>query len=227
MEIVNVCGHSFVKDLIKDPALVIDCGANYGEFSKWIASNCTAVIHGFEPDPRLFPHLPSLPETTFHQVAVSGSGMPLLLNLGMDRCSSAYYREDEKQEFVDVPSVTIDSFCYRERISQVDLLKLDIEGAEIEILRNLPDGLLRQIGQMTVEFHDFLDARDIPGIKSVMRRLTQMGFHCVKFSHFDHADVLFINTSIHPISLIEVTSLTMTKYWRGALRLIRRLVRTR
>jgi hypothetical protein len=50
MQIERVCGHSFFKDLLGNPAVVLDCGANHGDFSTWVAENWNVSVHGFEPD---------------------------------------------------------------------------------------------------------------------------------------------------------------------------------
>lgn len=222
MQIIRVCGHSFSKDLLGNPALVLDCGANHGEFSKWISENWNAVIHGFEPDPRLFPDLPSLQNAHFHHIAVSGTGDPLMLRLGEERCSSAYFSEKSGQESTVVGSIKLDDFCEENSITRIDLIKLDVEGAELEILTNLPEAFLRNIGQITVEFHDFIQKADEPHIRNVISKLRKSGFFCVKFSHHDYSDVLCINTKIHSIGWWEILHINILKYLNGLLRLTRR-----
>lgn len=222
MQIETVCGHSFSKDLLGNPAVVLDCGANHGEFSRWIFENCNAVVHGFEPDLRLFPELPSLPKTHFYHIAVSGSGEPLTLRLGESRCSSAYFFEKSGQESVLVESIKLDEFCRENSITFVDLIKLDVEGAELEILTNLPEGFLRNIGQLTVEFHDFIQKDDEPRIRKVISKLRKSGFFCVRFSYYDYSNVLCINKRIHSISFWIILYIYILKYFNGLLRILRR-----
>lgn len=224
MQIERICGHSFSKNLLGNPAVVLDCGANHGEFSKWISENWNAVVHGFEPDSRLFPELPSLPNTYFHHIAVSGTGDPLTLRLGESRCSSAYFSEKSRQESILVGSIKLDEFCRENSITLVDLIKLDVEGAELEILTNLPEKFLRNIRQITVEFHDFIQKSDEPRIRNVISKLRKSGFFCVKFSHHDYSDVLCINTKIHSIAWWQILHIYILKYLRGLLRLTRRKI---
>ncbi|PXF56040.1 MAG: hypothetical protein C4B57_00895 [Deltaproteobacteria bacterium] len=222
MKIERVCGHSFSRDLLGNPAVVFDCGANHGEFSKWISENANGIVHGFEPDPRLFPDLPSLSNTHFHHIAVSGTGDPLRLKLGEARDSSAYFSEKIEQESIVVESIKLDEFCRENSITRVDLIKLDVEGAEIEILTNLPEEFLRNIGQITVEFHDFIQKADQPRIRNVISKLRNSGFFCVKFSHHDYSDVLCINTKIYSIVWWQILYIYIIKYFNGLLRLARR-----
>ncbi len=40
-------------------------------------------------------------------------------------------------------------------LDEIDLLKLNVEGAEYEIIRELPIALLRNVKRVFLEFHDF------------------------------------------------------------------------
>jgi len=222
MKIERVCGHTFVKGLIGKAGMVFDCGANHGDFSKWISDNLNATIHGFEPDPRLFSALQTLPNVFFHNVAVSGTGDELVLHLGETRCSSAYIPEKFDQKSVTVKSVRIDAFCQEQKISHIDLLKLDVEGAELEILERAPIDFLRNIGQITVEFHDFLSKSDVGRIHNIISRLRGCGFYCIRFTHHDYSDVLCINQRIHRLRSHWIWYLYIYKYVSGLMRLIRR-----
>ena len=222
MQIERVCGHSFFRELLENPAVVLDCGANQGEFSRWISKNCNAVVHGFEPDPLLFPDLPSLPNAHFHHVAISGTGGPLTLNLGETRCSSAYFSEKSGQKSILVESIKLDEFCREHSITRVDLVKLDVEGAELGILINLPEAFLRNIGQITVEFHDFIQKSDVPYIRDIISKMQKLGFLCVKFSHYDYSDVLCVNTKIHSMAWWQIVYVYILKYFHGLKRMSRR-----
>lgn len=218
MELMRLCGHTFVKDLLGVSPVVLDCGANHGAFSGELARNHGARVYGFEPDPRLFPRLPEVANVSFFNLAVSGTGGELMLNLGEGNCSSACFSEGEGQTSVVVGATTLDAFCNEKSLRAIDLLKLDIEGAEIDVLENLPQGLLAVTGQITVEFHDFLDASELPRIRRVIRRMRESGFYFIQFSHHDYSDCLFVNSRLHPLGAGQKTGLLFKKYYRGVLR---------
>lgn len=224
MKIERVCGHTFVSDFMVKPAVVFDCGANHGEFSTWISENMDAIIHGFEPDPRLFPALPALPNVYFHNFAVSGTGDPLILYLGETRCSSAYIPEKAEQESISVKSVKLDTFCSEQSIDHIDLLKLDVEGAEINILENLSTEYLGKIAQITIEFHDFIKKSNVHRIRNVIAKLRGCDFYCIRFTYYDYSDVLCINKSIHKLKWHEIIRLQISKYFKGLKRMVRRKV---
>lgn len=218
MELMRVCGHSFLKDLLGEAPVVLDCGANHGAFSGELARNHRARVYGFEPDPRLFPRLPEVANVSFFNLAVSVTGGELMLNLGEGNCSSARFTEGAGQTSVAVGATTLDAFCSEQSLRAIDLLKVDIEGAEIEVLERLSQGLLAATGQITVEFHDFLDASELPRIRGVIRRMREHGFYFIRFSHHDYSDCLFVNSRLHPLAAGQKAGLLLKKYYRGVMR---------
>jgi FkbM family methyltransferase len=221
MKLARVCGHSFAPELIQKGGVVLDCGANKGEFSEWLTKYLPGTrVYTFEPDPRLFSALPESQDLRKVHMAVTGDGNDIDLWLGDERCSSAYYKEYDGQQFVRARSTTLDDFFFRERIERVDLIKLDIEGAELDVLTNVSEKCLSRVGQLTIEFHDFLRKSDEARIKECSSRLEGMSFHRTKFSWSDHSDVLFINKRIHQVGWREILELSVKKYKRGIARCV-------
>ncbi len=63
---------------------------------------------------------------------------------------------------------------------EIDILKIDIEGAEYDVLLNASDADLRKFKQITVEFHDFVDGRFRLENKAIEARLISLGFDVLK-----------------------------------------------
>ena len=78
-------------------------------------------------------------------------------------------------------------------IKAIDLLKVDIEGAELELFENFSIEFLEKIRQVTIEFHDHLNIGDIPRIKSIIKKMKKNGFYVLNFSHFTYGDIMMIN----------------------------------
>jgi len=86
--------------------------------------------------------------------------------------------------------------------SRIDLLKVDIEGAEIEMLTTADPDHLRAIGQMTVEFHGdsvfgFGLRREVD---EAIERIERLGFVALNFSRPLQIDVLFVNRAYQGLS---------------------------
>lgn len=218
--------HTVICDFIDKAPVIFDCGANYGEFAKSVAELFSAKIYGFEPDPRLFDKLPTIKQTSFFNLAITASAGSLKLALGENQCSSAFYREDENQEVVDVLATTIDDMLARLNLPKINLLKLDIEGAELELLGELGDNALSRIDQITVEFHDFRRKEDLHQIRKIIKRMRSKGFTFLKFSTWTYGDCVFLNRNTCKFDrFTPVFWLIYGKYLPGMARVLSRITR--
>ena len=224
MKVLNILEHSFIPNIIPAGSVIFDCGANQGEFARWCDSAGDYRVYSFEPDPRLFQKLPNLKSVKFIEKAIDGKPGDFYLALGEGKCSSAIYKEEIYQEKVLVPKIDLGTFCKEERIdSLIGLIKLDIEGSELNALENLEDDVLNRTVQMTVEFHDFLCAEDIPRIEAIVKRIKSKGFEFIRFSHYTWGDCLFINKRFVPVSrYLKMKLLLRDKYLNGLKRNFRR-----
>jgi FkbM family methyltransferase len=225
MKVESLHCHSFVSELAKKAEIAIDCGANNGDFARWLSDNTTAKIFSFEPDPRLFKQLPSLDRVEWIESAVDGTSGVFQLSLGEKHCSSAVYREASDQKTVKVGKTSLDDFCVGRGIEKIDFLKIDIEGAELNVLEQCSERLLRSTVQVTVEFHDFLEPSDLPRIKNVFKRMQSLGFFGIKFSYHTWGDCLFLNTKYIQISQLDRTRFFLQKYSLGIHRLAARFIK--
>jgi len=118
--------------------------------------------------------------------------------------------------------VTLAEFRRLASVDHVDLLKIDIEGAEIDLFGSCSDSELKEIGQITVEFHSFIYADQHHSVLQVLERMADIGFWVIPF-RLDYSDVLFVNRSTG-ISASEIAYLrTFVKYSRAIMRRLRRV----
>ncbi|PSB43645.1 hypothetical protein C7B67_23565 [filamentous cyanobacterium Phorm 6] len=57
---------------------------------------------------------------------------------------------------ISVDGITLETFLNHQKIELVDLLKIDIEGAEEAVFNSTTDATLCNVKQITIEFHDFM-----------------------------------------------------------------------
>ena len=223
MKIVKILEHSFFAEPLASATLILDCGANRGGFSQWASRNTPATIHAFEPDPSLNTVLPVTPRVVIHPFAVDGVSGSMELAQGVSNCSSGVYRESAAQKVVTVEKKALDEFWIENGKGAIDLLKLDIEGAELTLLPKVTEEFLVACTQITVEFHDFLQIEDRSQILAIRDRLCSLGFSYIRFSHFTWGDCLFFNATKLGLSARNIAWLKIRyKYFRGLGRLIRR-----
>lgn len=225
-----VYNHSFVPGLIGED-WVIDCGANYGDFSQWVNEHTRARVVAYEPDPRLFASLPPRDRVTYHNLALAAQEGEVSLFLGDALCSSLFHREHRDAKAVRVKAVELGAHLRSCDVDTIGLLKLDIEGAELDVLEQLSPDWFSRTKQITCEFHEFLDPASLPRVCAVIRHVEAQGFYAFNFSRHNHGDVLFLNRRYLDLGVADQAALYVTKYARGVSRMLGRkvsgLLRTR
>jgi FkbM family methyltransferase len=157
-----LCGAEYIVPA--SSRTILDLGANFGAFAIWVSSHSpNARIFSVEPFPstysRLCEHIQinSLSQrVTCLQLAVSGTN-------GMARFDAtegkrSYCRTllapESMAPSVDVESVTLAALLDRCQLDELDCLKMDVEGAEYDILLTSETATLRRIRLITMEYHD-------------------------------------------------------------------------
>ena len=218
--IVNICSHSFIGNLINRNSLVLDFGANQGKFAQRITHAFSPQVYLVEPVPELFQKLPIGEKLKKFRCCITGKTGTVRLSMPVDRCATTYAIGTE-DNFLEVPSISINDFLDRNNINSIDLLKMDIEGAELDVLRSISRDHLHAIKQMTIEFHDFLfpeTRKDIEAIKIDMRA---EGFYVISFSFHTNGDILFVRRGL--IRFPGYLYVRFLAYLLGFLRSVQRL----
>jgi FkbM family methyltransferase len=210
----RVEGHSFIEEYLGDAAVVVDLGANEGRFSRHFLCLPACRVLAVEPAPDLFAHLPDLPGLAKSRSAVMAESGQVELHLNPGRCASAYLPE-ETAHTVIVRGVTLSSLLSDFGIEHMDLLKMDIEGAEVSVIESTPNDVLLRADQITVEFHDFLDSTLKVSVDRAIDRLRALGFQPLQMSHTDRSDLLFINPRLHLSILSRAVLLARYRWVHG------------
>lgn len=149
---------------------VVDIGANKGIFARWAlhqADNDLSLVC-YEPSTRSFVYLArtlsrSVPADRLHNAAVGAEvGDVILYELPGRSGQSSLIKSKAaaaQSQIVEtnVPRVALcDALA---ELGQVDLLKVDVEGAEYEILADSPPEALAQVKRIVLEY-DAIDTRD-------------------------------------------------------------------
>lgn len=174
---------------------VLDLGSSVGGSIAYFKSRYpTATVHGYEPAASPFALLTAnvadLPGVTVHQAATAGRDGTATLTVAADSWASSLSpgaRSWGVQQ-VEVPTLTLDSALERLGTPWVDVVKMDIEGAELEALGAFPEPSAH-VGMFIGELHpDLLGLSD----EAAVRRLRELlpGF-AVQVSHELGQDVVF------------------------------------
>jgi FkbM family methyltransferase len=228
-KLLSLRGHHFYTRMIDKDSVVVDLGANRGDFSSQITSLFGCQSYAVEASPKLLTEMPDNPLIKKFNYVINRTNEPVKFNLALlnDECSSINYLPDEmNQETVTLEGVTLEKFLDDNNLENIDLLKVDIEGAEIELFDSLSDETICSMKQITVEFHDFIEYFEMATkVKNVKDRLSKLDFYFIVYSLKSNEDVLFLNKRYCDISTLEYLYLKyIDKYIRGVVRRSARMI---
>jgi FkbM family methyltransferase len=181
-----------ICSMLTDKDIVLDCGANVGEVTTVLAAT-GATVHAFEPDPYAFGKLEKrtagLPNVVRYNAAlgVNSGTIKLMRAANFDDnpkgasvkstvLSGGRKIDEDEGSAIDVPLISFFDFAddlSREH-GQIAFVKMDIEGAELEILEQMHErGFFERIGLTVAETHEnkFKDLR--PRFKALREKTTE------------------------------------------------------
>lgn len=154
-------------------ATCVDAGAHLGVFTLLMAElvGPSGAVHAFEPLPtsmeltrRSLEANSLLPRVSLVQAALGDRDEgSLRLYFGLDSPSEASIHPHEvRGESIEVPRMSLDGYAARVNLQHVDVIKMDIEGAEEMALRGA-HGILASPGvKVLVEIHG---KRSVPALE--------------------------------------------------------------
>ncbi len=214
-----------MKKLLNPDSVFIDIGANIGVFSLVAASIVkNGQIHAFEPSKRLFNNLNAnialngftnlktnnlglFSETTNKNLHhPQGVGM---INAGAASLFPEHQVEIDNNEVEQISLITFDSYAEKNNLPKIDLIKMDIEGAEMNalkgaknslvqfkplILMELDEDCLNRAGSSFKEVLDFFGALNyeintidfngnITKVESIKQLRKHQNIYCRQFTH--------------------------------------------
>jgi FkbM family methyltransferase len=196
---------------------VLDLGANYGHFALAITRRFGCHCVAVEPSPAPFAAIPQSPQISKLQLAISGTSGKMQFRIAESSLASSLASAGDPQtQAIEVQATTLPELLKRLNWSKVDLMKIDIEGAEIDALVACPDHLLRSVAQISVEFHDFCGITSSSDVMRTLDRLRGLGFFSVRMSGYGHQDTWLINRQLLDISTSELLYIRhVVRNWAG------------
>jgi FkbM family methyltransferase len=137
--------------------VIFDVGGNTGQsVIRFREIWRSPTIISFEPDPIsaevLERHGPGIPNHLVVRSALTDSeGLVTLYRYPQSDLNSIYQRRSESPFSepaigqIEVPCTTIDNYCQKHEIRQIDLLKIDVEGAEGLVITGATETLQNEI----------------------------------------------------------------------------------
>jgi len=202
-------GHSLCPSIINEAPVVIDLGANRGEFTRAVIERFNAKVHAVEASPGLCSMLPHCPGCLCYNFAISGSCGREAFHLSSNSEANSRFKLHgfEYTHSIQVDAITLESLMAAGNISDADILKVDIEGSEIDMFASTADETIKKFQQITVEFHEWLEFGSATEVRKIIKRLKRLGFYHFTLVRGSFADVLFL--SQREISLAQYYSMLL------------------
>jgi FkbM family methyltransferase len=176
----------FVRPTIDARSIVLDCGlGNNADFSEAIIRRFNAECHGVDPTRK---HQKPLARVAsrhagrlrIHPVALAGTTGWMTFYEAPQQISGSLFEGHVNAGGAvsyTVRSVSFEDLLAEIGVSRIDLLKLDIEGAEYDVFASISDKTIKNIGQIIVEFHHYcLKGVTEADTRRVVNRITGLGF---------------------------------------------------
>ena len=169
---------------LKKGDLVLDCGANVGRITRYLASTGAHII-AFEPDPRAFTQLQKrcghLKNVTLRNEGVWDKQDVLPLFDHADGKEEAAFtvgsslivekRNIDRSRSRPVQLIDLIEFIQNQP-QQIALIKLDVEGAEINILQKIiREKAWNRFDRMYVETHETKIPEQVPALNEIRTAL--------------------------------------------------------
>jgi FkbM family methyltransferase len=133
--------YSWMVQLLPYNPVIVEAGAYTGDqalYAVKVWPHCRRVV-AFEPNPKAFEQLEkrvaALSQVEVYNLALNSykGKAPFYLNLANERESSLLPLSEEMAE-MEVPCVVLDDFCREHQIEHIDILRLELEGLELQVL---------------------------------------------------------------------------------------------
>jgi FkbM family methyltransferase len=215
---IRISEHTFLPDLIATNSVVVDLGMNFGAFTRAVTQRFGCRVIGVEPNPTLAERNRSAGLACRHMAIAARNGeAAFCIDTNDSRASRLAGGTHSATDTVMVTTRTLHDFMSHEKLDRVSLLKMDIEGAELEVFEGEPLDFFDKFDQISVEFHAFAFKDHTPRVRSILDRFTMGGFVCYDFS-VSLMDVLLVNTRRRPINWFDRSAMSAVKYVNGARR---------
>ena len=173
--------HRFLEEHVRPGMICLDIGANIGEMALHMARlvGPHGHVHAFEPVPSVLARLRQnvqrnnlADRITVHPVALSNTTGTARIAFAEDTAEnqgmgSLVTRDGPLHAECEVPTMTIDDFVRTHGIERIDLMKIDIQGAELLLL----EGGRHVFGEMSPDLLMEVSPEDLRSLGRTSRDL--------------------------------------------------------
>lgn len=142
-----------------EPSVIVDCGANIGLSAIYLKQRFpNATIFAIEPEESNFRLLQmnteAYPDIICINQAIWNEVTGLKIRNPQAKSWGFRMEPDDKQDNNNIKSITLNQLMENYGIEHIDILKIDIEGSEMELFESNYENWLPRTKMMLIEFHE-------------------------------------------------------------------------
>jgi len=207
-----------VKDL-NNQSIIIDLGSNKGVFTKQIQALYQSQCYAIEANADLYELLLEEKITAFNYAVTAANG-PIEFYISTNAEASSLINNFENvwglEKKVTVEGISFQSLLKKLHLENkvIEIVKIDIEGAELELIESLNDDDVKNIKQITIEFHDWINKALHERTVAAIKKLINLGFSAYTDTphHNNAVEMLFLNQRLMDAHVKASFYLKLYKY---------------
>lgn len=193
--------HEKLMSLLKKDDVVVDIGTNYGttilQFAKIIGKN--GVAYGFEPDPVNFSiSMENLKLNTFRNIQIENVGLgnsekmaSLVVDTESNRGGNRISSNSEGKESHLIRVVRFDDWATNKNFTKINLIKIDVEGYELEVLNGAVQTLKKFKPILFIELDDKNLRQQNSSARAVIKFLLDLNY---EITHSENRQKITLET---------------------------------
>lgn len=198
-------GWSIACGLLQHDSVVVDVGLGEDlSFPHSLMDRYGCAVYGFDPTPRAITYAraharPGLKVFEVGLAAEAGTA-ELFLPVKNEYVSGSIHRGAHlRSSGISIKLISLDDLFEEIAAPHIDLLKLDIEGAEFDVIASpaFHRGASR-VRQLCVEFHHRWQENGRQALDDAVRTLGDLGFECVWYARTTNEEFTFIRADSVP-----------------------------
>ena len=151
---------AYFRSALLPDSIVFDIGAYIGVYT-FAACNIlkSGMVHTFEPNPHSAKRIEetirrnNVTQIQLNNCALGNHTGKVNFALHKTPVQSRIHTQPSQANSVEIPITTLDHYCHVQKINRIDLLKMDVEGAELMVLRGAAEMIEKRSPVMIVELH--------------------------------------------------------------------------
>lgn len=193
-------GWAIPQNLLNEKSIIVDIGLGMDiSFSEELIRKHNCIVHGFDPTPKSIAYIENkaIPAFKLHKSGVGGSNRTTSFHLpnNQEHVSGSIIKSNHVGiNNINVNLIDIDGVLKEIISDKIDLLKIDIEGAEYELINSAAfQRNASKIQIICIEFHHRWNEFGSKSTTDAVATLHKLGFKCVWQSRESNEEFTFLN----------------------------------